>query len=369
MGWPNDMHLQSALNNSLNHQILRHLLKSSIVFEAYFVINLVTLSILTVIESCITIRLTDDILIQRTNRVKELTSIAVTNIVCGLFGLPPVSLPVSMNIMVIKLKASTQVYNLMAAGFLLVSVWILPWLFAYVPMILVTVFNISLGLMMFDIAVIKHYFRHNHAYILPLLLIIVASFFIHIVFSMLIAWVAFFTLYLSGAPKESFRIVKRTEFKESFKMTFYRSFLNLVPSIKEADKQVSSSAEVKYDANTESLIKLIYERGIIYQLRGRFNFTFFGCHVENINQLKIMHKTEGPVVIDFSEVWNADRDFIEYYDNFLEELRMNTRDLYIIGVPEKFVVENCLGSITWIDQFNEEGRFLYSNNFEVQKYK
>ena len=175
--------------------------------------NIVTLSFITLIESSIALKLVK-VMHNRSGKTKvELLSIGATNIISGLFGLLPASIPVSRNILVHHLGTTSSVYSLIAAVLTVVFVWLIPSVLDRVPMLLVTVFNVSLGLLMLDLEVVYSYWRYNKRYFFIFLAIILMSLFIHIIFSMIVSWIIFFTAYFSKVSDETFTLGVVSEFR------------------------------------------------------------------------------------------------------------------------------------------------------------
>lgn len=352
--WPNNLILQSSLNSIIKKNFISSLLNSLVVFEPYFMINMVSLAVLTIIECTITIKLTGDMTGQRINKEKELISVAITNILGGILGWVPVSIPVCTNILVVKLGTNSKVYMVLAAVFLVLVVWLLPMVFANVPMILVSVFNVSLGLMMFNPDLIYYYWKFNKKALLGIIGIMVISFFVHIVFSILIAWVVFFGIYLNRVPNKSFILMDLKDFAESFcNVEIVEDMLQLI--------HVDSPVKSEISTSLNDLVNQVVTTGFVYQLQGRFNFIFFECHLQNFEQLFRMTKRKGPVVVDFSNVWDYDREFMREYQKLIDELMIITNRLYVSGIPIEVVGENNLEKGTWIEQLDEENRLLFTN--------
>lgn len=358
--WPNNIKIQSSLNTALTKHNFKVLLNTNPVLEVYFIINVMAMSILTVIESSIAIRMTEDLGGETTDKDTELAGVAATNIICGIFGLPPVSIPVCTNILMRKLGVTSQAYTLSAGIFLILSVWILPFIFNYAPMLIVTVFNISLGMSMFDMNTIMYYWKYNRNYFYVILVIIAFSFFVHIVFSMLLSWINFFALYLNIVKKESFSLIKGKDFVDSIRSSsFLSGILSMIPGVT-SDESLKKS---EYPRKISTLLDDIEIKGIVYQLRGRFNFIYYNCHLQNLTQLfDRMKESDVPIVIDFSDIWNSDREFIRHYQKFLHETLYITRRIYIYGIPKDAVEDNALERQTWIGQFDEEDRIIYKNH-------
>ena len=351
--WPNNIVLSKILNTAVHKKFLGSLFKSVIVFEPYFIINIATLAILTIIESGIALKLTADMSGTKVNKRRELISVAVTNIIAGIFGLVPVSIPVCSNILVYKLGTTSKVYNLLAAVFLVLMVWVLPFVFSYIPMILVSVFNFSMGLMMFDPDIIYYYWKYNRKHSLALFAIMGLSFFVHIVFGILIAWVVFFSIYLNRLPNKSFSLISAKEFGSRFTVNeIGTDILKLM--------HVDAAIENSLSTSMKDILKQISQTGIVYELQGRFNFIYYSCHIQNITYLLQLKRSDGPVVIDFDKVWDFDREFIRDYKKFIEEVQMITPRLYVSGIPVEAVGEHALEQDTWIEQFDEENRILFN---------
>ena len=211
--WPERRDIDIISKNKAKTILFQSFINRYIVYEPYFWMNIISLSFITLIESSIALKLVK-VMHNRSVKTKtELSSLAATNIISGIFGLVPASIPVSGNILVHHLGTTSPVYSLIAALLTIVFVWIIPSVLDRVPMLLTTVFNVSLGLLMIDLDVVYSYWRYNKRYFIIFLTIILMSLFIHIIFSMIVSWIIFFTAYFSKVSDETFTLGVVSEFR------------------------------------------------------------------------------------------------------------------------------------------------------------
>jgi MFS superfamily sulfate permease-like transporter len=348
MSWPRDPNFPSHILSTEQKTAMKGIFKLSVLAQSEFILSVFTLGLMTLMESGMImegLRNWNNIAVKKS---RELLGLGITNIICGLLGLPPCSLSMCRTMLMHQLGANSPVYNLLGAIFLVLFLWVLFPLTVYVPMITISFFNISIGLLLIDLDTIWFYWRYNRRFALVALAMILASFVLHIIFGLLITWLVFFGVYLSRIPNESFRIAIYRDIKERILQFAHES------SSKYADDENSVNL-LKGGSRLNQILSEIEKNGIVYQLHGRFNFAYFTSHVENILQLK-----KEVVLIDMSEIFWYDIEFMSKYRDMFEALSLTRSRIYVTGIPKAMVGDNQLWRNTWIENMDEQERILYT---------
>lgn len=346
--WPNTPALIKDIQESIRNPLDSSVINTLIIFDPYFIINMVAMAVLTYIECIMTIELVKVLYNKKTNRGWELVGVGVSNVLMGVFGLTPCSLPTLRNTLVYSLNATSSVFCLLAAFFAVLFGWLIYPLAHQVPMLVSSIFNLSLGLSMIDFDILYFYFKYNRKYAWVFVAVILGGFALHIIFSLLLSWILFFAYYFSQVPKDNFTL---GVFKEVSKR-----FEEYNEAIEERYKEDETSANLLKGGNRQNqLLEQIERRGVIYQLKGRFNFIYYHAHVQNI-----MNLNKEIVLLDFYPVWDNDLEFIRSYGEMIEQLKKNRINFYITGIPKEIVGDNRLLRKTWIEVMDEEDRILYT---------
>ena len=345
--WPRDSDFPSHLFSSKQTSAMKGIGSVGFLGEPLFVLSILTLGLLTLMESGMTMEGIRNWNQTTVKKSRELMGLGLTNIVCGLLGLPPCSLSMCRTILMHQLGANSPVYSLIGAFFLILFLWVLFPLTKYVPMITVSFYNISLGLLMIDLDTIWFYWKYNRKFALVALGMISASFVLHIIFGLLISWLGFFAVYLSRIPNESFRFAIFRDIKDKILQFASKS------AEKYADDEPAANL-LKGGSRLHQILSDIETQGIVYQLHGRFNFAYYTSHVENILQLR-----KEIVLIDMSEVFAYDIEFMSKYRDMFEALLLTRSRIYVTGIPKDMVGDNLLWRNTWIESMDEQERILY----------
>lgn len=347
--WPNQELLLNHAEDQPKHPLYGKLLNSTLLLEPYFILNVMTLALLTLLESSISMRLVKVMFEKPTKKRFELFGIGFINVVNGLLGLMPVSIPVCRNVLMHKLKVSSTVYCLLSALLVILFCWALAPVFHCIPMLIVSVFNISLGLSMIDLNVIYNYWKYNRRYGLILLIIVLSSFFVHIIFSMIVSWILFFGVYFNRVKEEPFSLGLYKEMKARLDR------FNIKNSKKYKDDEAACRL-IAGNSRQEEIMRRLKLQGTIYQLKGRFNFLHSQAHIQNMLLLK-----GRTILLDFTGIFYHDWEFIRNYRPLIVELKDRGIDFYVCGIPKDIVGDDKLLRASWIEELDEEDRLLFIN--------
>lgn len=345
--WPRDSNFPSHILSSKQLSSMKGIVEISMFAQPPFLLSIFTLGLFTLMESGMTMEGIRNW--NRTSVIKsrELMGLGVTNIILGVLGLPPCSLSMCRTILMHQLGASSPVYNVLGFIFIVLFLWITFAVTKFLPMVTVSIYNISLGLLMIELDTVWFYWKYNRKFALVVIAMVSASFVIHIVFGLMITWLAFFAVYLSRIPDESFRIAIYREIRDKI-LQFSQNIQDKYSEDTEAKNLAAGGARLN------QILDDIEKNGIVYQLHGRFNFAYYTSHVENILQLK-----KDIVLIDMSVVFPHDIEFMSKYRDMFSALSLSRSRIYVTGIPKDMVGDNQLWRNTWVEMMDEQERILY----------
>lgn len=125
--------------------------RSDIITDPSFLFYCFVLSIVTLIEIPVTMRMCKEKFRNVPKFKRELVSVGFVNILFGMLGLMPISLPIDRNLLGTRSGGHTKLYIFLGAIFILVFsefIWISM---NRIPYVVISVFNTSLGLLLIDI--------------------------------------------------------------------------------------------------------------------------------------------------------------------------------------------------------------------------
>ena len=171
-----------------------------------FFLNCLFLAVITMIESAATIRLAMFLTKQKFRASVELYSIGVTNILAGFLGLLPVCFPITRNIMSLGCGARSRAYCLYCLILAIIFTWIFWGVFMALPVILKSVFSISIGISLIDIKLLRNHFKNHMMYSIMSVAFILLTFFVELSFSIFFCYVIFFALYARSGSSHGYSV-------------------------------------------------------------------------------------------------------------------------------------------------------------------
>jgi len=196
-----------------------------------------------------------------------------------------------------------------------------------------------------------NYWRYSQKYAIVMTLIVFSCFFLSIVFCMILAWVCFLAVYLQ-APQGSYilgdaeMLVKEAQAHHS-RMERKRRGRDEFEETQGLVSEVVSSQEL-------DLIR-IKSKGIVYKLRGSFNFMLSDTHYANLRNLN-----QEIVILDFSDILENDVEFILEYTKLIKDC-YDYFGLYVSGIPEIRVQSDLFLKIGWVQELAQKNRLMYIN--------
>ena len=195
----------------------------SVLSDPYFLIYCLMLSIVTLLECSVTMKLSESILQVRGKKRLEILGVGFCNILAGIFGILPFSLPIGRNLLALRSGASNRTYLLLSAFFTFFFGWVVWNYMQFLPIICISIFNASLGILLIDGEFFMQYWIYSPKYALVFTVIIFCCFFTDLVICMILAWVLFFVMYMqSGDDEEFYEIGDVQSFRraaETFELT------------------------------------------------------------------------------------------------------------------------------------------------------
>ena len=323
----------------------------------------------TILETSISMKLSEAILMIRGKKKLEVLGLAISNFIAGIFGVLPLSLPIGRNLLALRSGASSRVYLLIACVLSILFGWIIwPWM-KFLPLITVSVFNASLGVLLIDSQVFYNYWKFNPKYAIIFTLIILSCFFVDLVFCMILSWMFFLALYMQMPNSEAYALASLEQFQtqvESFSLSISKNLNNTKLNLgyseqsgfsqEEEEQQKLVEDEGKKSDEVKELVEKIKNDGVLYELKGRFNFLFYRTHVANLRHLDKKY-----VVVDFSYIFGDDIEFIQEYCSFINKLEQEKFEFYVTGIPMKRVMKDVFLRGTWVLEYYKKGRLIFLN--------
>lgn len=333
-----------------------------VVTEPGFVINSIALALVTLLETSVLLQLVEFHCKVHLDHRAEFLGVGVANIISGLLGLLPVSLPISKNILGIRAGAQDFTYPVMCMILFIIFTYLFWPFMRYLPVLLIAVFNVSLSFYLIELPRVVSYWRYSKRFAIIFTLMVISSLFINMFLSGLLAMTAFLILYIRTVPdvdsfgsgdidkiREQAEIFRtKNENNPSFALSQQRSSLIGIGE-EEVPLAPPPLAMIR-----EALVRISTE-GIVYQLRGRFSFTHYKTHLANIR-----HFAKSPVLLDFSKIFSHDAEFIAQYTKLIRALGSET-SLYVTGIPYERVVNDRMLSNTWVEKLYKDNQLIFIN--------
>lgn len=130
---------------------------AEVLTDPYFLIYCFVLTIVTLLECSVTMKLSELKQGFRGRKRFELLGVGIGNIIAGFFGILPLSLSIGKNLLALKSGATNRIYLLLSAFFTVVFGWLAWEYMKFLPMICVSIFNSSLGILLINPELIFRY--------------------------------------------------------------------------------------------------------------------------------------------------------------------------------------------------------------------
>ena len=130
---------------------------AEVLTDPYFLIYCFVLSIVTLLECSVTMKLSELKQGLRGQKRFELLGVGLGNILAGFFGILPFSLSIGKNLLALRSGATSRIYLLLSAFFTILFGWLAWEYMRFLPMICVSIFNSSLGVLLINPELIFRY--------------------------------------------------------------------------------------------------------------------------------------------------------------------------------------------------------------------
>ena len=346
--------------------------------DPQFFIYTLLLSIMTLLESSVTMKLSESILNIRAKKRLEILSVGIFNVLAGVLGILPFSIPVGKNLLALKSGATNRSYLLLTACFTFVFGWVAWKYMQFLPMICISIFNASLGVLLIDTEYFIKYWIYTPKYALVFTFIVFLCFFVDLVICMILSWLLFFMMYMqSGKDQELYKLgdiqsfiraVKTFDLANGIK-PYFRENLNQQRSDRleeqeEFDGLIDDIYSNKRSPAQKLLVRLEVldqkrkEVTILYNLQNRFSFMYRQTHLANLR-----HLNPNIVVFNFESVFGNDQEFLEEYGRLVKEAsEMSvganvTLDVWVTGVPAYWFVDGIENG--WLRDWWTKGKVVF----------
>ena len=201
-----DVNFQTSIDELIQlhfHKVGLFALKKPIGLQ--FFLNCLFLSLITVVESSITVRMAQTLTKEKVSTKLQLYTVAMTNVLSGCLGLLPVTLPLARNLFTLSAGAKSRIYTMLCFIFTVTLMWAFWNFFLSIPVIVKTVFKITFGLLIIDLPVIRTYFKRHRGTFFCIAAFVFCQFFMHLLFVLLFFGFGFFVYYnqnIEGAGYE-----------------------------------------------------------------------------------------------------------------------------------------------------------------------
>lgn len=359
--WNSEGNFHEDLGKLVKGRINEHFKHASILIDPYFLINCIVLAMVTILETSISMKLSESILKRRGKKRLEIVGLAISNFIAGIAGLLPLSLPIGRNLLALRSGATHRIYLIIACVLTIFFGWVIWPYMKFLPLITVSIFNASLGILLMDSRLFNNYWIYNPKYAIIFTLIVVSCFFVDLVFCMILSWLFFLAFYMQMPSDEAYSLGDLSQFEnmvESYSKISSNSLLNLKKNLGEGELEdddeenetlVNSKVEGK-----ENIVSKIKSDAVLYELKGRFNFLFYRTHVANLRHLDKKY-----VILDFSYIFSNDVEFIQEYFSFIRKLSEESFVLYVTGIPEYRVQKDVFLRGTWVEEFYLKGKIIF----------
>ena len=255
-----------------------------------------------------------------TNSKLECFSLVVGNLVCGVFGLLPLTSSFTTNIQLKGLKSLHRI-NFLGGLLMLLIVPLSIWGFTqYVPVAILPILYTSMLLVEIKKSDFALFLTYNKTKLFYIMLVPLLCFYIDIIYAFVFSMIIYHVIY--GYSRSS---------------TYYHfddvnQFFNRV--LKYARENKDNNDEERAVLNFDSEISRIEDDRerigsdcIVYSLLGKYTYLYSDFHL-NI----ILHREERFVIINFEYIFKQDIDFIANYHKFLKKVKKAGKEVYITGI-------------------------------------
>lgn len=366
--WTSEGKFHEDVGKLVSKRINEHFKHASMLVDPYFLINCIVLSMVTILECSISMKLSEAILKRRGKKRLEIVGLAISNFIAGIAGILPLSLPIGRNLLALRSGATNRVYLLISCVFTVFFGWIVWPYMKFLPFITVSIFNASLGILLMDSRLFNNYWMYNPKYAIIFTLIVVSCFFVDLVFCMILSWLFFLAFYMQMPSEEAYTLGDVNQFENRVQVYLENSAKNLLnlkknlakdSIFRNSDEQEETetlvqSAITQEDKPVDNIVTKIKSDCVLYELRGRFNFLFYRTHVANLKHIDRKH-----VVLDFTYIFSNDIEFIQEYYSFIRKLSGEVFELYVTGIPEHRVKKDVFLRGTWVEEFYSKGKMIF----------
>lgn len=326
-----------------------------------FLINCGALAFVTLVEMSATLKLAEFTLKKPADNKAEYIGVGVSNLIAGILGILPLSLPIGRGLLGIKAGANNYLYPIMSCVFTFLLGYFFYSSMRYLPVILVSIFNVSLALLLLNISHLINYFKMSPKYALVSVSIVILSLFTNIVAAMVLGWFIFGLLYMQvpnidlfarGDIDEIIREAKIFECKRGEEGS--QPYPEDSDCYEMEEDEGEESGLIGKPLKQTSLLTRISQGGTVYELRGRFNFLHYRTHLANIRHLE-----RDIVLVDLQKVFKNDSEFVIQYSSFFKALSREPIEFYVTGIPFQRATQDCMLEGTWLEQLKADKQLIY----------
>ena len=343
-----------------------------LVMEPAFLINCGALAFMTLVEATSLAKLVDFSLKTTSDKKKEMLGLGLSNILAGVLGFFPVSLPVGRNLVVIQAGANSPIFGVIAAILTVLVTYFLWGFFQHLPMLAVSIVSATLAVTLLDIKTLLNYWKYSPAYAAITTGMAVGAIFVNHFLSMLLAWCLFLVMYSRAddidnyGPGDIEFIVQEARIFECVNQHLFKrgslhgeereSTMVASVGVPLSESLVDRQNLVGWNSHTHDILQKVATEGAIYELRGRFNFLHSKTHLANIRRY---HKAA--ILVDFRKVFEEDIEFVLEYQYFISSLAQEPFAFYVTGIPYHRVHEDLMLKGTWIEKLNRDNQIIFIN--------
>lgn len=314
-----------------------------------FYLNCLFMATMIIIECSAVCKISMFLTKQRHRSSAELYSVGVSNLLAGLIGILPLSLPLTRNILTLACGARTKTYTLFCLIITLILTWAFWKVFLGIPAIFKSIISTSVGLCLIDLKMLQNYIRTHRMFGFLVAVFITITLFIEITYCIIFFYVIFFAYYVQKNSNYGYSLGNFDELAnkvEIFNMKFKDEQQNQL-SLQEYFQS--------YSDLSERLRTRLKDHFLVYQFRGIFSYLFENEHLANI---KITKKYV--IVLDFRYVLEHDMEMLSEYLPILNRIIKSSKmELFVTGIPKHLVEESDAIRDTWVGTLQENNRLIY----------
>jgi MFS superfamily sulfate permease-like transporter len=355
--WTGTFHLHKEVSKLLNEPLHSRFSKTDIVTNAGFLVNCGALAFVTLLEATALIKIVEFYLKTIPDKKAEYLGLGLTNTLAGIFGLLPTSLPLGRNLLGIKAGANSVMYQIFCALLTVLFGYFIWGFMNYLPVVLVSIFNISLAYFLIDFSCLKNYWKMSPKYAAVTTTMLVLSLFTNIIVAMIVSWLIFLIIYRQVNSVESYWIGDIDKIVEEANI-FECTNLNSLGDPYRVNILHGEEVQplVRTQSKSKEVLQRIASQGFVYEFKGRYSFQHYRTHLANIR-----HFDKDLVLINFKSVFSNDSEFIVQYLPFIRELGRAPIAFFVTGIPYKRVMEDMLLQDTWITKLKNDHQLIFIN--------